>query len=229
METPYRILIVEDDPVIAEQMQKRFQAWGFEAVCQEDFSRVLEGFERLQPHLVILDIGLPYFNGYYWCEKLRAVSQTPILFVSSREGNADIVMGMSLGGDDYITKPFDLDVLCSKVQAMLRRCYRYTGPQTSAFYRGALVQPEEARVTLNGQTAQLTTNEQRIFAMLLQHKGTVVSRDLLMLKLWDTDTFVDDNTLTVNVTRLRRKLEGIGLADCILTRKGEGYLLEDDA
>lgn len=225
----YRLMIVEDDETIAQMLQKSLCAWGFEAFCQTDFEHVLEGFEKTRPQLVVLDISLPYYNGYYWCEKIRAVSKAPILFVSSRSAGMDIVMAISMGGDDYVTKPFDMDVLRSKVQALLRRAYSYTAQTRALCYRGATIDLDEGRVTHQGQSVELTKNEQRILGVLLSHKGRIVSRDTLMQKLWDTDVYVDDNTLTVNVARLRKKLDGLGLQDVIQTRKGVGYVVEDDA
>lgn len=222
----YRIFIVEDDPVIASQLLRHIQSWGLEAACAQDFQHVLEEFRQFQPHLVLMDISLPFFNGYHWCQEIRRVSQVPILFLSSASENMNIVMAIHMGADDFIAKPFDLSVLLAKVQAALRRAYDYQGQSHLVEHNGALFNSQASTVTYQGQTAELTKNETRLLQVLLEHKPNVVSREDLMAALWACDAYVDENALYVNMTRLRRKLESIGLRDFIATKKGLGYLVK---
>ncbi|MDO4571910.1 MAG: response regulator transcription factor [Clostridia bacterium] len=219
-----RILIVEDDAVIAGEIARHLGRWDMEPVVAEDFSDVLGTFRRAEPRLVLLDISLPRFNGFYWCERIRAESKTPIIFLSSRQESMDIVMAVNMGGDDYIVKPVAMDVLMAKIQAMLRRSYDY---ETAPGLRLGPWRFDAASLSLRGDGGQvdLTRNEARILQTLLSSRGAVVSREKLMLALWDSDAFVDDNTLTVNVNRLRRTLRTAGLEGCIETHKGLGYSL----
>ena len=222
----YRILIVEDDMGIAEAMKKQIEMWDLETRCVENFRNVLEEFADFNPQLVLLDISLPFYNGYYWCGEIRKFSKVPIIFVSSASDNMNIVMAMNMGGDDFIAKPFDLNVLTAKIQAVLRRTYDFGTQMTVLQHRGAILNTSDASLTYNGERIELTKNDYRILRTLMENKGKVVSRDALMERLWETDSFVDENTLTVNMARLRRKLEGIGLEDFIRTKKGMGYLIE---
>lgn len=220
----YNIFIVEDDRTIAGAMKKHIEAWGFNARCAEDFRNIMEEFADFNPQLVLLDISLPFFNGYHWCSEMRRVSKVPIVFISSASDNMNIVMAMNMGGDDFIAKPFDLDVLTAKVQAILRRTYDFAGQTGIIEHRGAILNTQDASITYQGRTIDLSKNEYRILLTLLDNKGKVVSRETLMERLWSTDSFVDENTLTVNITRLRRKLAEAGLEDFITTRKGMGYI-----
>ena len=220
----YNIFIVEDDRTIARAMKSHIEAWGFNARMAEDFRNIMEEFAEFNPQLVLLDISLPFFNGYHWCSEIRKVSKVPIVFISSASDNMNIVMAMNRGGDDFIEKPFDLNVLTAKVQAILRRTYDFAGQTGIIEHRGAILSTQDASMTYGGQTIELSKNEYRILLTLLENKGKVVSRETLMERLWATDSFVDENTLTVNVTRLRRKLEAAGLRDFITTRKGMGYI-----
>ncbi len=222
----YKIMIVEDDATIAGVLKSHLAKWGYTAFAVKDFSTVLEAFREEEPHLVLLDISLPRYNGFYWCAEMRKFSRVPILFLSSHTENMDIVMAMSMGGDDYITKPFDLSVLVAKIQALLRRAYDFQGQLHALEHRGAVFHLGEGAIHYAGQKIDLTRNETKIMQMLLENKGSAVSRDALMQSLWDSDVFIDDNTLTVNVARLRKKLEDAGLNDFIATKKGMGYLLE---
>jgi DNA-binding response OmpR family regulator len=222
----YKIMIVEDDLTIAGVVMNHLAKWGYSAFAVKDFSAILDEFRREEPHLILMDISLPRFNGFYWCQEIRKISRVPILFLSSHTDNMDIVMAMSMGGDDYVTKPFDLSVLVAKMQALLRRSYDFQGQLQTLSHRGAIFHPGEGTLHYNGQKIELTRNETKIMQTLLTNKGNVVSRDELMLGLWDSDVFIDDNTLTVNVARLRKKLEDVGLAGFIVTKKGMGYLLE---
>lgn len=222
----YKIFIVEDDVGIASAVARQAEAWGLEAKCVQDFQNVLTEFLAYQPHLVLLDIGLPFFNGYYWCEKIRAVSSVPILFLSSASDNMNIVMAMNMGADDFIAKPFDQNVLAAKIRAMLRRTYDFAPAAPVLEHRGALLSTGDNTLTYQGEKIELSKNEYRILLVLMKDKGKVVSREKLMQSLWETDSFVDDNTLTVNVNRLRKKLDAAGLHDFITTKFGVGYIVE---
>ena len=222
----YRIFIVEDDPGLAEGIAQMVRAWGMDARIAGDFRRVAQEFAEYQPHLAVLDISLPFFNGYYWCQEIRKFSKVPLLFLSSAADNMNIVMAMNMGGDDFIAKPFDLNVLLAKIQAILRRTYDFAAPAPTLEHRGAVLNTADASLMYQGQRIELTKNDYRILQTLLERKGSVVSRETLMEKLWETDSFVDENTLTVNIARLRRKLEAAGLSDYITTKKGLGYLIE---
>ena len=222
----HKILIVEDDVVIAKSIAHHIETWNCSAHCVENFKDVMGEFESFEPDLVLLDIGLPFFNGYYWCTQIRAVSKVPIIFISSASDNMNIVMAMNMGGDDFIAKPFDLAVLTAKVQALLRRTYDFGVQSPVLTHMGAVLNMGDASLTYEGEKIDLTKNEFRILQILLERKGNVVSRDDMMERLWETDSFVDENTLIVNVARLRRKLEASGLNDFIKTKKGMGYLVE---
>ena len=220
-----RIFIVEDDAIIAAEVAKSLGSWGFDAVIATAFDRIDEEFAQSGTQLVIMDISLPFYNGYYWCERIRRTSKVPIVFLSSRADTADVVMAVNMGGDDYIAKPVVMELLIAKVQAMLRRAYDY---ETTANLRflGAEFDAAVNSVLVGESKRELTKNESRILAALLEKRGAIVSREELMLKLWDSDEFVDDNTLSVNVNRLRKTLSEAGLGDCVKTHKGQGYSLE---
>lgn len=222
----YRIFIVEDDPIIAKTLGEYLQRWNFQVALAEDFSQVLEEFGRFDPHLVLLDISLPFFNGYYWCGEIRKISKVPILFLSSASDKLNQVMAMNLGGDDFVAKPFDLEMLLAKIQALLRRSYDFSGQTGWLSWQGLLFSPGEGIITQGEHREELTKNENRILQVLLENRGQTVSRQTLMNRLWESDAFVDENTLTVNVARLRKKLESLGAKGMIKTKKGEGYLVE---
>lgn len=222
----YRIFIVEDDGVIASAVRRHLESWGYEALCAQRFDDVLSEFTAFDPQLVILDISLPFFNGYHWCREIRQVSKVPVLFLTSASDSVNIVMAMQMGGDDLLAKPFDLSVLAAKVQAMLRRAYDFGPSPALLSCGGAVLNLSDGTLAVHGQRVELTKNEQKMLQLLLEHKGQTVSRDAIMTALWESDSFVDENTLSVNVNRLRRKLEAAGLPDFIRTRKGAGYLVE---
>ncbi len=222
----YKILIVEDDMVIAKTVKTHLESWGYEVEYITDFQNVMSHFVSYDPQLVLLDISLPFVNGFTLCNEIRKLTKVPIIFISSASDNMNIVMAISMGGDDFIAKPFDLTILTSKVQALLRRTYDFTGQTNLLEHRGAIVNTNDATLTYNGQKIDLTKNDQKILHVLLENKGKTVSRDVLMTRLWETDSFIDDNTLTVNINRLRKKLEAIGLHDFIKTKKGLGYLVD---
>ena len=219
-------MIVEDDEVIADAVARHMESWGCEVCQAKDFQKVLAEFVAFDPQLVLLDISLPFFNGYHWCSEIRRVSKVPIIFLSSASDNMNIVMAMNMGGDDFIAKPFDLHVLAAKVQAVLRRTYDFSGQTSLLEHRGAILNMGDATLAYEGKKVELTKNEYKVLQTLLENKGRAVSREALMTKLWETDCYVDENTLTVNVTRLRRKLEAVGLTDFIVTKKGIGYLVQ---
>jgi two-component system response regulator protein BraR/BceR len=221
----YRLLIVEDDAGIAGAVGKQAEMWDFSVKIVEDFRRVLEDVAAFDPHIVLLDISLPFYDGYYWCGEIRKRSKVPIIFISSAADNINIVMAMNMGADDFIAKPFDQSVLMAKIQALLRRTYAFAASVPVLEHRGALLNTGDATLTYGEEKIPLTKNEYRILLCLMENRGTVVSREKLMERLWETDCFVDDNTLTVNVNRLRKKLDGAGLTDFIVTRFGVGYLV----
>ena len=225
----YRLLLVEDDTVIAGEMKRHLEKWGYEVFCAEDFGNVLGTFAACSPHLVLMDIGLPFYNGYYWCAQIRQISKVPIIFVSSASDNMNIVMAVNMGGDDFVTKPFEPEVLSAKVQAMLRRTYAFREQTHISEYRGAILDLTDASLLVNGEKLELTKNEFRILQLLFEHAGQTVSREAIMKRLWDNDCFVDDNTLTVNMTRLRKKLEGAGADLPIYTKKGLGYQIGENS
>ena len=221
----YKILVVEDDETIVQIVKRHLQSWGYEVFHVEDFAHVIQEFVQKDPQLVLLDLKLPFYNGFHWCEEIRKISQVPVLFLSSAADNMNMVMAMSRGADDFIAKPFDLDVLAAKVQAVLRRTYAFGQNSSLLEHNGVVLNPGNGTISANGQQADLTKNELKILQILFEHQGRVVSRDAIMTKLWESDSFVDDNTLTVNITRIRRKLESLGIRDFIVTKKGLGYMV----
>lgn len=222
----YRILIVEDDAALAAALEKHLASWGYETALAEDFRNVLAAFTGFDPHLVLMDVTLPFFNGYHWCGEIRKISSVPIVFLSSAADNMNIVMAINMGGDDFIAKPFDSGVLTAKIQAVLRRTYDLAGKIPVLEHKGAILNLNDATLTYEGRRLDLTRNEFRILETLMENKGRVVSRDTLMTRLWENDVYVEENTLTVNMTRLRKKLEGLGLTGFIATKAGSGYIVE---
>nr|WP_294491743.1 response regulator transcription factor [uncultured Mediterraneibacter sp.] len=224
----YKILIVEDDLPMAQMIQKEMKVWGNESEYVQDFQHVLRSFTSYDPHLVLMDITLPFYNGYHWCGEIRKISNVPIIFISSAADNMNIIMAVNMGGDDFIAKPFDLSVLTAKVQAVLRRTYDLSGKIPVLEHRGAILNLYDATLTYEGKKIDLTKNEFRILQTLMENKGRLVSRDTLMTKLWETDNYIEENTLTVNIARLRKKLEKASLVDFITTKVGEGYIITQD-
>lgn len=220
----YRILIVEDDPVIAKALERQLGQWGWGARRVEDFTQVLETYEDYRPHLVLLDISLPYCNGYHWCAELRKRDKVPILFLSSAGDEMNLVMAINLGADDFVAKPFSMEVLTAKIRALLRRSYDFGADASVLRCGGVSLRLGDGVVVYRGKAAELTKNEAQILQQLLESPGRTVRRETIIRALWEREDFIDDNTLTVNITRLRKKLEAIGLQDFIVTRKGEGYL-----
>lgn len=222
----YKILIIEDDLTMAQAIQKEMTAWGNEAEYVQDFRNVMKIFAEYDPHLVLMDITLPFYNGYHWCSEIRKVSDVPVIFISSASDNMNIIMAVNMGGDDFIAKPFDLGVLTAKTQAVLRRTYDMSGKVPVLEHRGAMLNLYDTCLTYEGKKISLTKNEFRILQTLMENKGRLVSRETLMTKLWETDDYIEENTLTVNIARLRKKLENAGLQDFITTKVGEGYIIE---
>ena len=224
----HKILLVEDDEVIRQQVKKILEQWEYEVVLVEDFMEVLSLFVKEEPHLVLMDIGLPLFNGYHWCQEIRKVSKVPIMFLSSRDQAMDIVMAINMGGDDFVTKPFDQNVLLAKIQGLLRRSYEFGKDQSLLEYMGVILNLKAMDLVYQGEVVSLTKNEFQILQVLFERSGNIVSREDLMKELWNSVFFIDDNTLSVNVARLRKKLEAVGLKDFIETKKGVGYGLRHD-
>ncbi len=222
----YRVFMVEDDRGIADAVAAHARAWDLDVRCAADFRCVMEEFAAFDPHLVLLDIRLPFYDGYHWCTEIRRVSKVPILFISSAADNMNMIMAMNLGADDFIAKPFDQSVLMAKLLALLRRSYDFSVGMPVLEHRGALLSTSDSCLTYQGEKIPLTKNEYRILLALMENKGRIVSREKLMERLWETDSFVDENTLTVNIARLRRKLAAAGLSDFIATRVGQGYITE---
>ncbi|RKD24530.1 DNA-binding response regulator [Ammoniphilus oxalaticus] len=222
----FKIMIVEDDQKLRELIVQHLSKWEFDLFAVEAFDDVFRAFIEYKPHLVILDINLPAFNGFHWCQQIREVSKTPILFLSSRNDAMDIVMAIQMGGDDFVQKPFSFEVLVAKIQALLRRTYSYADARTDVMeYKRAILNLKDATLSYNEQKVELTKNEFKILYLLFKDSGQIVGRNTLIKGLWDEESFVDDNTLTVNVNRLRKKLGEIGLGEMIATKKGQGYLL----
>ena len=223
----YRLLIIEDDKGIAEAIKTQAEMWGTQVHMIRNFRNVMTEFAQVEPHIVLLDISLPFFNGYHWCSEIRKVSKVPIIFISSASDNMNMIMAMNMGADDFIAKPFDQSLLMAKLQAMLRRTYDFSFSVPVLEHRGALLHTGEQSLTYGDEKISLSKNEYRILLVLMENKGRVVSREKLMEQLWETDCFVDENTLSVNVNRLRKRLESAGLSDFIRTKFGVGYLIED--
>ncbi|HEL2382466.1 TPA: response regulator transcription factor [Streptococcus suis] len=218
-----RILLVEDDRVISQLVAKNLTNWGYQVQEVQDFQTVLDQISDFQPHLILLDIGLPFFNGYYWCQEIRKTSRVPIMFLSSHDQPMDIVMAINMGADDYVTKPFEMTVLLAKIQGLLRRSYDFVGEQSVLWFEEISLDLKTMQVSYGQVVEELTRNEFQILRVLFEHGKEVVSREELMRELWNSDIFVDDNTLSVNIARLRKKLAELGLPDLIMTKKGVGY------
>lgn len=221
----YKIFLVEDDETIAKMVKNHLEKWDYKVRIAQKFDRIMAEFADYEPQLVLMDIGLPFYNGYHWCTQIRKVSNVPVVFLSSAADNMNIVMAVTMGTDDFIAKPFDMQVLTVKIQAILRRSYDFAGNSSVLEHKGAMLNISEAELSYEGESLELTKNELKILQTLFENKASIVTRDTLMTKLWESDTYVDENTLSVNVNRLRKKLASIGLSDFIITKKGIGYKL----
>lgn len=220
-----KIMIVEDDEIIASSIKKHLEKWNYDVFVVNDFENVLEDFRHYEPLLVLLDISLPYYNGYYWCQEIRKESEVPIIFISSSNENMNIVMAMNMGADDFINKPFDLTVLTAKLQAILRRTYSFNKTQNVLNYQSLTLDLLKGVISYHEDSIELTKTELKIMQILFEHAGQIVSRDTIMEALWQSEAFVDDNTLSVNINRLRKKLDAFSLPLLIHTKKGIGYQL----
>lgn len=221
----YKILIVEDDGAIARAQKEHLEQWGFTVRCVKDFRKVLSDVTDFCPDLILLDIKLPFYNGFYWCAEIRKFSKTPIVFVSSADEEMNIVTAMDMGGDDFIAKPFAFSVLTAKINAVLRRAYSFSGTGSLLEHKGLRLNLSDATAEFDGAGVSLTRNEFKILQLLMERAGNMVTRDAIMMQLWESESFIDDNTLTVNVARIRKKLKEIGVEDYIVTKKGIGYLV----
>jgi DNA-binding response OmpR family regulator len=223
----YRIMMIEDDEKIRRIVADTLKKWQYDVVEVTKFDQVLMEFEQADPHLILLDINLPVFDGYYWCQQIRAMSKVPIIFLSSRNQNMDIIMAINMGGDDFIQKPFDLDILVAKISALIRRKYTYQEDENIIYnHRGLKLYVTNSTIEFKGQSTELSRNEFILLQLMMRNVGKILSREDLMHALWNEEQFVDDNTLTVNVNRMRRKIASLGLEDFIVTRKGMGYVIE---
>ena len=220
-----KILIVEDDMVIANVLKQHLQKWNYEVKTVSDFKNVMECFLEFDPHMVLMDISLPFFNGYHWCTEIRKRSQIPVIFLSAASDNMNIVMAISMGGDDFIAKPFDLTVVTAKIQAWMRRTYTFQNQIHVLERQGVVLNSGSAELSYQNKKIELTKNDFKIMQILMEYAPNVVPREEIMKRLWESDEFIDDNTLTVNITRLRKKLEENGIDDFIRTRKGIGYYI----
>jgi DNA-binding response OmpR family regulator len=222
----FKLLLVEDDSALASQVAAGLGRWGYDVAISDGSGDVFADFVREKPRLAILDVNLPRYDGFHWCRRIREVSTVPVLFLSARSEGMDAVMGMSLGGDDYLTKPFSMDLLVAKVGALLRRAYSYAEAEGELFERaGALLDLGRSRLERDGEGVDLTRNELRILTTLMRKPGSLVPKAEVIEALWNDEVFVDENTLNVAMNRLRKKLGSIGLEGFIVTRKGEGYLV----
>ena len=222
----FKIMIVEDDVRIKEILLENIVRWGFDGKAIENFNDVFVEFSKYSPHLILMDINLPFFDGYYWCGKIREISKVPIIFVSSRNSNMDVIMAINMGGDDFIQKPFSLEILMAKINALIRRTYSYADAQTNVIeYKNIVLNMKDNSVFFKDKRVELSRNEFSILYLLMKNNGNLISRDKIMRSLWEDESFVDDNTLTVNINRLRKKLDNIELEDLIKTKKKQGYII----
>lgn len=222
----YKILLVEDDEIISKSIMQHLENWDFEVITARDFRNITNEFNECNAHIVLLDLILPFYDGFYWCKEIRKISNVPIVFLSSASDNMNIVMAVNMGGDDFISKPFNVSVLLAKIQAILRRTYDMPNGISILEHKGIILNLNDFTLSYRDKSIELTKNEFRILETLLVNKGKIVSRDTLMMKLWQVDNYVEENTLTVNVTRLRKKLEDLGIDDFIKTKVGCGYIIE---
>ncbi len=222
----YKILLVEDDEIISKSIKQHLENWDFELIATRDFKNITDEFTECNAHIVLLDLILPFYDGFYWCKEIRKISNVPIVFLSSASDNMNIVMAVNMGGDDFISKPFNVSVLLAKIQAILRRTYDMPNGISILEHKGIILNLNDFTLSYRDKSIELTKNEFRILETLLVNKGKIVSRDTLMMKLWQDDNYVEENTLTVNVTRLRKKLEDLGIDDFIKTKVGCGYIIE---
>lgn len=224
----FKIYVVEDDRQLAGLLENYLQRFGYTTCAAANFERIKEEFEREAPHLVLLDVNLPKFDGYYWCRQIRNLSTCPIIFISAREGKMDQVMALENGADDYITKPFDYDIVLAKIRSQLRRTYgdyAAAGGDRAVQLEGLKLDKDRLYLSLGDRKVELSLTEVKILEELMRRGEEVVSRDRLLEKIWDDQVFVDDNTLNVYITRVRKKLAALGIEEALQTVRGQGYRL----
>lgn len=222
----FKIFVVDDSKIISEKLKQWLEKWGFEAILVDDFEKVIDIFKKENPDLVVMDIALPYYDGYFWTRKIRDLSNVPIIFLSSKEDTMNKIMAMEMGADDFVSKPFEMDLLLAKIKALLRRTYDYKDNLDRLEHRGLVLDLKSMTVVFSNKSIDLSKNEFKILETLMVNKGKVVSREKLMTSLWSTDIYIDDNTLTVNISRLRKSLAGLGVDNFIKTKQGMGYYVE---
>lgn len=225
METNINIMLVEDDEVLAEEIISFLRKWGYTATAIRKFDDIISVFIKDQPFLVLLDVNLPYFDGFYWCRKIREISDVPIIYISSRGDDSDKIMAIAQGGDDYVEKPFRLEVLKAKIEAILRRTYQYKIKDRIYLQNDIWFEQNSSSLWKDGKSVELTRSEKRIMAKLSECRPNIVTREELMMELWSTDEFVSDGTLTTLVSRLRDKLTAFCGDELIKTKKGQGYYI----
>ena len=223
----FKIFVVDDSQIISEKLKNELEKWGFEVILADNFERVFDTFKGEKPDLVVMDIGLPFYDGYFWTRKIRDISNVPIIFLSSKEDTMNKIMAMEMGADDFVSKPFEIDLLLAKIKAILRRAYDYKENLSRLEIRGLILDLKSMDISYGEKSLDLSKNEFKILETLMVNKGNVVSREKLMTSLWSTDIYIDDNTLTVNISRLRKSLAGLGVGDFIKTKQGYGYYVED--
>lgn len=222
----FKIFVVDDSKIISEKLKEELEKWGFEAILVDDFEKVIDIFKCENPDLVVMDIALPYYDGYFWTRKIRDLSNVPIIFLSSKEDTMNKIMAMEMGADDFVSKPFEMNLLLAKIKALLRRTYDYKENLSRLEIRGLILDLKSMEISFGEKSLELSKNEFKILETLMVNKGNVVSRDKLMTSLWSTDIYIDDNTLTVNISRLRKSLAGLGVDNFIKTKQGMGYYVE---
>lgn len=222
----FKIFVVDDSQIISEKLKNELEKWGFGVILADDFERVFDTFKGEKPDLVVMDIGLPFYDGYFWTRKIRDISNVPIIFLSSKEDTMNKIMAMEMGADDFVSKPFEIDLLLAKIKAILRRAYDYKENLSRLEIRGLILDLKSMAISYGEKSLDLSKNEFKILETLMVNKGNVVSREKLMTSLWSTDIYIDDNTLTVNISRLRKSLAGLGIGDFIKTKQGYGYYVE---
>ncbi|MEJ8736966.1 response regulator transcription factor [Erysipelotrichaceae bacterium HCN-30851] len=221
-----RIMIIEDDEVLGNQIQSFLQSWGYYPIQARNFQNILQEFQKTLPHLILMDINLPYYDGFYWCSKIRETSTVPIIYISSRNDDKDKIMAIAQGGDDYVEKPFHLELLKAKIEAILRRTYKYTVNHTIYLQSDLAYESHTSTLYHRNQKIELTKLENKVLSVLIEHRGVIVSRNQLMDALWNTNEFISDNTLNVLISRLRSKLKDICDDEVIYTKKGQGYYIQ---
>lgn len=224
----FSIMIVEDDNTIATSLKDELEKWQYEVTIATDFHAITEEFLTIRPQLVLLDITLPAFNGYHWCQEIRKVSEVPIIFITSKTDDMDMIMAIQMGADDYIQKPFQLSIVVAKIQALLRRTYSFNEQDDFLTIDQVVLKPNDLTVSYQNEEMPLTKNEAKILAILFNGKGQFISKDRIMKELWEDESFIDGNTLAVNITRIRKKLREMGLQDFIQTKKGVGYAVNKE-